>query len=637
MEGSVGSSDTVLTNQNNSNPQTEPRGMETQTELRTGSEDFSRTEMDISSPDIDNMANSDSAEHMDQDPLPPAETAPIVDDITMEEVTSVTDDPSSSQEHLISGRSDRSDVDNADMQPCVTDGSNKPVSVPESQPASADSDVTQLENDVVSNTSAAAVSSSCSDVARRDSQTGFLPETNTPKKGGTAPPESVNVPPETSPQLYPSLPTAPGHSESSSSASRSPSHASSSPAAVPSCSNIQLDEGATAGKGNGGQGESVYYIKWILFDGNKVPIITQNENGPCPLLAIMNVLLLKGKVRLAPMLEMVTSEQLMAYLGECVIENMPQNLSENARANYEQNMQDAMAVMHKLQTGLDVNVRFTGVADFEYTPECIIFDLLEIGLYHGWLVDPQDDQCVAAVSKCSYNQLVEKIIQQKASDKDGLIREALVAEQFLDRSASQLTYHGLCELSSTVKEHELSIFFRNNHFSTLYRHKNELFVLVTDQGFLTESNVVWETLSNVDGDCHFVDASFCTYTKPEASTEPIANSPYASGDTQIDTDYQVALSLQQDQQLIAEQEAAWGQFHPEMAAAQHGDHELAMRLQEEEDRRAAAALQEQRQQGQGQVGAQGQAGGAGDRRLRERDPRGDDRREKKEGKDCIIL
>lgn len=54
-----------------------------------------------------------------------------------------------------------------------------------------------------------------------------------------------------------------------------------------------------------------------------------------------------------------------------------------------QNMSDAMAVLPKLSTGLDVNVRFTGVSDFEYTPECIVFDLLNIPLYHGWLLDPQ--------------------------------------------------------------------------------------------------------------------------------------------------------------------------------------------------------------------------------------------------------
>lgn len=27
--------------------------------------------------------------------------------------------------------------------------------------------------------------------------------------------------------------------------------------------------------------------------------------------------------------------------------------------------------------------------DFEFTPECAIFDLLDIPLYHGWIVDPQ--------------------------------------------------------------------------------------------------------------------------------------------------------------------------------------------------------------------------------------------------------
>lgn len=56
---------------------------------------------------------------------------------------------------------------------------------------------------------------------------------------------------------------------------------------------------------------------------------------------------------------------------------------------YPQNVDDAMTVLPKLATGLDVNVRFTGVSDFEYTPECSIFDLLGVPLYHGWLVDPQ--------------------------------------------------------------------------------------------------------------------------------------------------------------------------------------------------------------------------------------------------------
>lgn len=47
----------------------------------------------------------------------------------------------------------------------------------------------------------------------------------------------------------------------------------------------------------------------------------------------------------------------------------------------------------------------------------------------------------------------------------------MIAEQFLETTAAQLTYHGLCELTATAKEDELSVFFRNNHFSTMTKHK----------------------------------------------------------------------------------------------------------------------------------------------------------------------
>lgn len=83
-----------------------------------------------------------------------------------------------------------------------------------------------------------------------------------------------------------------------------------------------------------------------------------------------------------------------------------------------------MAVLPKLSTGLDVNVRFTGVCDFEYTPECIVFDLLDIPLYHGWLLDPQSPEAAAAaVGKLSYNQLVEKIIDCKHSADSSRVSE----------------------------------------------------------------------------------------------------------------------------------------------------------------------------------------------------------------------
>ena len=37
-----------------------------------------------------------------------------------------------------------------------------------------------------------------------------------------------------------------------------------------------------------------------------------------------------------------------------------QNMGEGAQRNFEQNMQDALSILPKLTTGLDVNVKFTG-------------------------------------------------------------------------------------------------------------------------------------------------------------------------------------------------------------------------------------------------------------------------------------
>ncbi|KAM3876819.1 ubiquitin carboxyl-terminal hydrolase MINDY-2 [Diretmus argenteus] len=328
-------------------------------------------------------------------------------------------------------------------------------------------------------------------------------------------------------------------------------------------------------------GQSIYHIKWIKWKDENTPIITQNENGPCPLLAIMNVLLLAWKVKMPPMMEIITAEQLMEYLGDYILDTKPKEISEAQRLNYEQNMSDAMAVLHKLQTGLDVNVKFTGVRVFEYTPECIVFDLLDIPLYHGWLVDPQMCDIVKAVGNCSYNQLVEKIISCKQSDSSELAGEGIVAEQFLSSTATQLTYHGLCELTSTVQEGELCVFFRNNHFSTMIKYKGQLYLLVTDQGFLTEEKVVWESLHNVDGDGNFCDSEF--RLRPPSDPETV----YRGQQDQIDQDYLMALSLQEQQS----QDLQWEQL-PEGIS----DLELAKKLQEEEDRRASQYYQEQEQE-----------------------------------------
>ncbi|KAK2096083.1 Ubiquitin carboxyl-terminal hydrolase MINDY-2 [Saguinus oedipus] len=215
-----------------------------------------------------------------------------------------------------------------------------------------------------------------------------------------------------------------------------------------------------------------------------------------------------------------------------------------------------MAVLHKFQTGLDVNVRFTGVRVFEYTLECIVFDLLDIPLYYGCLVDPQIDDIVKAVGNCSYNQLVEKIIFCKQSDNSELLSEGFVAEQFLNNTATQPTYHGLCELTSTVQE--------------------ENFV------------------------CSFGIIILAPSPNTPSPNTKYPETVYKGQQDQIDQSYLMALSLQQEQQS---QEINWENF-PEGIS----DLELAEKLQEKENRRASQYFQEQEQAAASAASIQAQQG-----------------------------
>jgi len=70
-------------------------------------------------------------------------------------------------------------------------------------------------------------------------------------------------------------------------------------------------------------GQNVYHVKWIKFHGSQTPIVMQNQNGPCPLLAIVNVLLLQGKVKLSSSADLVASDQLMAYIADWIFDNVP--------------------------------------------------------------------------------------------------------------------------------------------------------------------------------------------------------------------------------------------------------------------------------------------------------------------------
>ncbi|KAG8662150.1 uncharacterized protein LOC110628211 isoform X1 [Manihot esculenta] len=167
--------------------------------------------------------------------------------------------------------------------------------------------------------------------------------------------------------------------------------------------------------------ECVHKTKTIQFLGRTTPIVLQNDNGPCPLLAICNVLLLKNNLNFSPDIAEVSQEKLLSLVAERLIDSNSNVHNKDAGyvENQQQNIADAIDLLPCLATGIDVNIKFRRMDDFEFTPECAIFDLLDIPLYHGWIVDPQDYDTANAIGSKSYNALVGELVALETQNIEG--------------------------------------------------------------------------------------------------------------------------------------------------------------------------------------------------------------------------
>lgn len=161
---------------------------------------------------------------------------------------------------------------------------------------------------------------------------------------------------------------------------------------------------------------AAHKIKVVQFLGRSTTIVLQNDNGPCPLLAICNVLLLRNYLNLSPDVPEVSQEKLLSLVAERLIDSNsnPNNKDAEYVENQQQNIADAIDLLPRLTTGIDVNIKYRRIDDFEFTRECAIFDLLDIPLYHGWIVDPQDHETANAIGSKSYNTLMEELVALEA-------------------------------------------------------------------------------------------------------------------------------------------------------------------------------------------------------------------------------
>jgi hypothetical protein len=177
-------------------------------------------------------------------------------------------------------------------------------------------------------------------------------------------------------------------------------------------------------------------------------------------------------------------------------------------------------------------------------------------------------------------ELEDRIMQGHtlSPEEEQKMADIRAIQNFVDvENATQLSPFGLTQLTTQLAPGSVSIFFRNDHFSTLYKHpqSHQLYTLVTDAGYSHHAEVVWESLVDVTGfNSEFLAGDFRVVSHapsgptgptgpagPRTSSAAATSSPAAAGSPegelssqeQSDADYAYALSLQFQEEEQREQ------------------------------------------------------------------------------------
>lgn len=317
-------------------------------------------------------------------------------------------------------------------------------------------------------------------------------------------------------------------------------------------------------------------INWSLDPQNQTiittPILLQEINGPCPLIALCNTLLLNNDIRTNSFildegededkgvdqlkfealnnfktniinkyhsLGKIDLQQVLEYIGDLLLiytENKTDwnrnHQNHNNSSQKEFTIDELLLKLPLLHTGLNVNpILISG--DFEYDLATQLFELFELKFKHGWIIDPinqhghhhqeeegnsqdsQNSQNSQIWTNQEYGKLVNLFDQLENFDKiqDYLLLDQqqdkevlgnkLLIEKWLNLNQTQLTLQGLNKLNDELDINQFIIFFRNNHFNTLFKKSNqEFYILLTDSSFVNSnksSKIIWQSLNSVSG------------------------------------------------------------------------------------------------------------------------------------------
>jgi len=349
------------------------------------------------------------------------------------------------------------------------------------------------------------------------------------------------------------------------------------------------------------------------------PILVQNANGPCPLLALVNALTLSTPASVETALVETLRSREQVSLG-LLLDAVFDELMSGRRGEGVPDVAELYSFLLALHTGMNVNPRFfppapsKSAADvrnsmthvhpaerdsstpgtFEETREMRLYSTFSIPLIHGWLPD-RDSPAYAALRRSAQSyedaqnlffheeELEDKLQREGLSfQEQGTLEDIATIKAFFATAATQLTPFGLETITTSLQPGAVAILFRNDHFSTLYRHPDtlQLLQLVTDMGYAGHEEVVWESLIDVNGE----HAEFFSGDFRLVGGAPSSPTHSRSRSNENWTPVPVRTHSSQNQQNFNVASTPEPPHSPNIEQEDH-DLALALQLQEEEEER----------------------------------------------------
>lgn len=287
----------------------------------------------------------------------------------------------------------------------------------------------------------------------------------------------------------------------------------------------------------------VKHIRWWDAACNSMrssPILTQNANGPCPLLALVNAIVLSTPANLStPLVDALSDNGNRSQISlGLLLDAVFDELTSRRRGEALPDVSELYAFLLALHTGMNVNPRFItpaitprGSLDghpsannnihptnrsqskagaFEETKEMQLYSTLNIPLIHGWIPPPSTPAYAAFFRSAQTFEEAQNIqfleqdylaLPHLDGGQQQMLDDIRTIKQFLSNWPTQLTEHGLEAISTSLQPGQVAILFRNDHFSTLYKEPKggALMTLVTDTGYTSHEEIVWESLVDVNG------------------------------------------------------------------------------------------------------------------------------------------